>query len=457
MKKPRIGLLATVSEGYHKMMDFPDKLLPDYERLLSLTNDKIDWVTPGLVMMSDELDNAVKLFQSSKLEGLAVYHVCYTHDEYTLKVMEQLNSIPVCFLLAQGHEGVTDDFNVREYFKGWQSNSFIQITATMRRLYPDVHQYSVVGGLDERTTSELSRWANSVSALNRFRGTQFAYLPSHCMHMYDTWADDAELMRMFKSRFVSVGGGAFRELEVDQDAVELAVKEVYERFEVIEPTREQIKDDMKSYFQAKQLIAKGSFAGIADNHLIGNIGASYLMDEGLAMSAEGDMGGVVLARYLMDVSGQRIQCFEHLSYDLDKNWIVGGHNSFGPMSLARDTEKIQIRATKFGKQNEAGEWVSGGVALDFAIKPGTVTLAGFGMSESGNFVIRAVRGESVDTLYHELRMPYAIVQLKDTDVRTYFKQLAAWGGGHHFVLVHGDYIEELRILAEMLKVSILVQ
>lgn len=455
----RIGVYACVSEGYHHTMQFPELLRQDEERVLSAIGTIGEVVYPGLVMYMNDIDKAIRFFTEQKPDIIVAVHLCYTRDEYVVPLVRALPKTPVLIYLNQGFRGIPEDLDIRDYSRTWQSNSVVQIMATLKRFWPHRTFPLVVGhGCDEASIAEISDWARGAALLRSLEGEKAALLPDYCQGMFDTWPDPALLENTFGTHIISIRDSVIHKafLEVTPAETEALLKELLSKWEVNEDevTMDAIRTEVQRAVAFRQVIKETGVTAIGDMHLGGNIGESLAMDEGIQVAAEGDVASALINLVLGRAAGKPVMCFEHLGYDIERDLILGGHNSFGPTGLAASGEPIRLGNSKFGRYNEKEQWIAPQVALQFPVAPGPVTLVTMGVQVPGKLVIRVVEGEVISHKRLDLHYPYALVKLNNPGVQRYFKELAAAGGGHHFGLSHGHFAGVIKAFGALAGVEV---
>lgn len=446
-RTPRIGLLATHAEDYCRFMDMPGLVRADAERLASQLARHAELVDPGIILSDADADRAIRMFRDERPDIVVAAHLSYTKDDPTVQLVRALPDIPIVLYLNQGFRGLPDALHVRDYARTWQSNSIVQITATLKRFWPERIWPLVVGhASDDRSITQLADWARGAGVLRSLASSRVALLPDYCQHMYDTWPDPALLERTFGTNVVAVRDSTLHEAatQVTEADIDHLVEALLSAWTLREAPPDLVRQEARLAFALREVAGDAGLDAIGDMHLGGNIGESLLANAGVPIAAEGDVAVALIGLVLQRLSGAPILCFEHLGYDLDRDLILGGHKSFGPPGLAAPGEEIRLRNSKFGREDERGDWVAPGVALEFPVTPGPVTLASLGVPTPGKLVIRVIEGESIPHARLDLHYPYTLIRLKRPGVERYFTALAAAGGGHHFSLTLGHVAGAVR-------------
>jgi len=55
------------------------------------------------------------------------------------------------------------------------------------------------------------------------------------------------------------------------------------------------------------------------------VGMARLIDKGIVVATEGDLSVAVAGLIIKELCGKPVHFWEHLMFDEEKNWVLGGH------------------------------------------------------------------------------------------------------------------------------------
>jgi L-fucose isomerase-like protein len=249
--------------------------------------------------------------------------------------------------------------------------------------------------------------------------------------------------------------------EVSDAAVEALYREITDRCDVVEPTREEVRLACRQALALENLIRKHRVDSLAIDMfpeitprtgMLPALGMALLIDQGIVVSTEGDLSVAVGGLILQELSGKSIHFWEHLMVDEEKNWVLGGHEGGSAgLSMARKGLRPQLRSTQYVDFRHVKGAPLNGVLPEFITEPGPVTLINL-FRGPGGYEMRIATGESVDTEPRPVHFEHTIFQ-PDLPLKDYFNRLKAVGVCHHFGLVHARVAKELEKVAEMLRMK----
>ena len=171
------------------------------------------------------------------------------------------------------------------------------------------------------------------------------------------------------------------------------------------------------------------------------------------MSSEGDLSVSVAGLLLRELTGKPIHFWEHLAFDEDKNWVLGGHEGGSAgFTMAKEGTRPRLRCTQYVNFANMPGAPYYGVLPDFITNPGRVTLLTLFRGKEA-YEMRMATGESVDTDPRPAHFEHTIFK-PDVPLQDYFRRIREVGVCHHFALVHADVANEVEKAAEILGMNL---
>ena len=158
----------------------------------------------------------------------------------------------------------------------------------------------------------------------------------------------------------------------------------------------------------------------------------WLLDDGHLLAPEGDVNSAVTILMLKRISGGTPFFTDVSVLDAEQSTFLLWHYGGAP-SLAADPAEI-----RFGEE---------GREVQFTLKPGPVTLAKIGMHR-GAFRILAFSAEVLPEKV-TLRRAGAKIRTTNTPADEIMQHILDQGWEHHYCLIHGDVLAELKVFARL--------
>lgn len=169
---------------------------------------------------------------------------------------------------------------------------------------------------------------------------------------------------------------------------------------------------------------------------------SRLGSGGMVAGCEGDVNGTLTSFILQELRGQQPTFLADLiKIDAQSNTGMLWHCGVAPIEMAAPAGAVNF-GTEFGGV---------GMNLEFALKPGRVTIARLGAAR-GRYRLLVTSGEALSTpLLAKGTM--ALVRF-DPSVEDLLARILQDGWEHHVSMVYGDVAEELAALGRMLGIEV---
>ena len=470
VQKPRIGLFAGGIEQYWTecgMDDLPAAMERDIQRLKKRLESDCEVFYPLFVGNGREASRAGKAFLKEDVDMVLMYHATYIDDEMTVALIDEIRGIYPVLFLSQGLKGIPDQIGLIESGTCWGVNSAAQLPSSFKRLWPGFNHGFVFGHIDDdRAIEEIVQYAVAARCVKNLRGKLVGFLPhrSAGVPMYDTFPDEARMMGQtgIKLLFLYIHDLLEGMKEVGDGEVEKLTEELYSRCEVVEPPREEIMLAARQAIALERMVQKSGLDALAIDMfpgltpicgMIPCVGMARLIDRGVVVATEGDLSVSVAGLIIKELCGRPVQFWEHLMFDVEKNWILGGHEGgCAGFSMAKRGTKPKLRNTQYINFGKTPGAPFHGVLPEFITDPGQVNLLTLFRAEQG-YEMRLARGESVDTHPREVHFEHTIFK-PNIPLRDYFERISKVGICHHLALVHTDIKGEIEKVARILNMKI---
>jgi L-arabinose isomerase len=468
--KPLIGLFAGGIEQYWTecaMDSLPHAMEADIQRLQKRLGEECEVFYPHFVGNANAASRAGKAFLQKRVDMVLMYHATYIDDEMTVAMIQEIRGIFPVLFFSQGLRGIEEQIGLVESGTCWGVNSAVQLPGSLKRLWPGLRHGFVFGHLDdERATGEIVQYARAARSVNNLRGKRIGFLPhrSAGVPMYDTFPDETRMMGQTGVKLTYLYTHDLIEgmKAVGEEDAGALVDELYQTCEVVEPPREEVELAARQAIALERMVNGAGIDALAIDMfpgltpmcgMIPCVGMSRLIDSGVVVATEGDLSVAVAGLIIRELCGKPIHFWEHLIFDVEKNWVLGGHEGgCAGFSMAKEGTKPKLRNTQYISFDKIPGAPHHGVLPEFITQPGPVNLLTLFRGELG-YEMRLARGESVDTHPREVHFEHTIFK-PNIPLKRYFERINELGVCHHFALVHGDISGEIEKVAEILDMKL---
>jgi len=464
--RPKIGLFAGGIEQYWTecgMDGLPAAMKRDIGRLKKKLERDCEVEYPLFVGNAQDARKAGKAFLAEDVDMVLMYHATYIDDKMTVAMLDEIRGIFSVLFLSQGLSGIPDRIGLIESGTCWGVNSAAQLPGSFMRMWTSFNHGFVFGHMEnESAINQIVRYARAARCVKNLRGKRIGFLPhrSAGVPMYDTFPDEARMMGQtgIELCFLYIHDLVEGMKSVTDHEAEVLTEELYRMCDVLEPPREEVSLAARQAIALERLVEVNGIDALAIDMfpgltpicgMIPCVGMARLIDRGIVVATEGDLSVSVAGLIVKELSGKPVHFWEHLMFDEDKNWILGGHEGGSAgFTMAKSGTRPKLRNTQyidFGKLPGAPRL---GVLPEFITNPGPVTLLTLFRGEGG-YEMRIACGESVDTHPREVHFEHTIFK-PDVPLNDYFHRINEVGVCHHFALVHAEIGSELKKVAEIL-------
>jgi L-arabinose isomerase len=468
--KPKIGLFAGGIEQYWTetgMPELPGRIDADARRLASALELEAEVIYPGLA--GNKADSA-RIGRALRAEGVdlaVMYHATYLDDAMSISFLEEIGPTFAVLLLSQGFETFLEPMDLTGAGRSWGNNSTVQLPGTLKRYWPGFRFGFVFGGLGSpRTLREIGEYARAARAVRHLKGKMVAFLPHRSVGvpMYDTFPDETNMMGQtgIQTRYLYIIDLVQEMNAVPDCDTRTLVAELSAQCDVVEPAPEEVLLSTRQALALERLVSKNGVDALALDSSGGMIphtgalpcvGMARLIDQGTVVTSEGDLSTAVAGLIIRDITGKPIHFWEHLAFDEERNWVLGGHEGGSAgFSMAKEGTRPRLRCSQYINFDLIPGAPHHGVVPEFITDPGPVTLCTFYRGPEG-YEMRLASGESVDLDPFPICYEHTVFR-PDVPLDSYFHRIAETGVCHHFALVHASIGNELGRVAEILGMKV---
>jgi len=452
-RKPKIGLLGIMIEGYEPIFPGITEVQGNYAKELAKTMSayaEVDF--PGVADNREKIEETVDAFNRNGCDGILIVLLAYSHSTWIVRAMQN-NRLPIAMAILQPDDAMTQafteyDFTRNQGIHGAQDNANI-----LSRLGIPC-QYFVGSRMSKEFSEFFNNFSKAAMVYTKLRSTKVAVI-GKMTGMGDLFADDIKLYEKLGAEYCYSSIGSVYNLMQEVSKEEIA-KEIENEKDVfdLDPSmpQEAYEYAQCQYLAIKRFLKEGGYDAFTLHfETLGEDGrftslpflaASKLLADGYGYAAEGDAlcACGVLASSL--ISGDA-SFSEMYALDYKDDSILMCHAGEGNYKMARKDRKPRLVYKVF---NEGG--LANPPTTLFTHEPGRATVASFAPSNDG-FKILVSTGKIIDRCDLDgCEMPYMFFK-PDTKKEELIKQWLEFGATHHEAVLYGDQSEVFRMLASM--------
>ncbi len=408
----------------------------------------VEIVDCGLLIQNETESEAVfKRFEDSRVDVILAHFVTFSLGAIVPSFASRLK-VPVVFWSEP-----------EPPMKGGriEANSFCATNMNAHALWKLGLDYSFVYGHADSALPELERTLKTYSLAKSLNGARIGSAGGRVPGFYTSNFNELALRKAF-----GVEVESFTLLELVKAAESMAGKELEDGIAAVKSgcacnvSEDEIRKSGALFAAMKRLTGKyrldawavRCWPEFSDLYGIGvchNLGCST--SQIVPTACEGDVYGALAMLAAKGLSGSDPFFCDMISFDEKGDTGVFWHCGAAPLSLCKKGCVPSI--SKHSIIDGGGKK---GLAVEFPLKPGPVTVMRIGESRDGSgYRLLCISGEGIDTTQFikgtplNVRFRRPAMQLVETLVENGFE--------HHYVLCHGDISKELKLLAKILNLE----
>ncbi len=461
-RKPRIGLLGMMIEGYEPL--FPGIIARQEkyaEELAESLSEIADVSFPGAAVTREGVEKTVKEFNAQGLDGILIVLLAYSHSTWLMHALQN-NQLPLALAVLQPDEVMLPDyteldFTVNQGIHGAQDNA-----NAIFRLNKSC-QFFAGSRHSERFLAFFRNFSMAAAICTRFRSMRVAVI-GKMTGMGDLFADEIGLYTKIGPEYCHETIGTVSRLmeQVSEDAVREQIELEKQIFEIDKTlTYDKHSHAVRQYLAIREFLESRNYEAFTIHfEVLGEDGryrqlpflaASALMAEGYGYAAEGDAMCATMLSAAQQMTGKMATFTEMYAMDFKEQAILMCHAGESNWNIARKEKKPRLIDKVF---NEGG--LDNPPTPLFTPEPGPCTIVSFAPVMGDKFRMLVCDGDIIDKEdLNGCEMPYLFFKPKcgmEHCVETWLKN----GGTHHEIVTAGKTSACWKMLAQMLGIELCV-
>lgn len=455
-RKPRLGLLALMTDGYEPIFPGITERQENYAReLMGQMSPYADISFAGIGLNREEICRIVRKYNQEEVDGILIVLLTYSHGSYLLKALEE-NHLPLALAVVQPDQEVLDDWEeldltVNQGIHGAQDNAnAIFHTGTPCEFFAG-------NRMEQRFLDFVEDYAKACYTRTRLKHMRTGVL-SRMRGMGDILTDEMEFLRQIGPEMCHDTIGSVYSLmqQVTREEIDEQIARDKEMHEV-DPklTYDSHAEAVRMYLGFRRYLENQGFdAFTAQFDQFGDDGrfrqlplyaASNLLADGYGYAAEGDYMCASMVAAAGFLGNQDANFTEMYTMDFVKKAIIFCHAGEGNWATAGKGRKVRLIDRYLG---EGG--LENPPTHIFTPQPGPATLTSLASLGGGKYRLILAKGEILPKSdLRRCEMPY-IFWKPDCGMERCVEGWLKNGGTHHEVINLGDVSRRWEMLTHML-------
>lgn len=466
-KKAKAGLLLIASPRFKNLGEglsrgtYHERKLKDVEMIAKSLEDSLDLVNIGIVYDNEDMDKAMNLFFSEKVDFIIANYLSWSEDFAWIRFLRDMPDIPILFVNVAAEkvsfEDTLDEDDFIDFLCAGTLVGSLEGAGSIARIGRE--RLKVVMGTKDEITQKILLYSKAAWMRSILRNSTVGLLANYNEAMWSTYIDPYNLFVRIgpELRFITYNALVEEANKLTEEEIQTYKKEI----EANHPVMEDVEDE-KFYAAVRGSIALAKLTerlgidimvfndiDVAMFELMGHRPSFYpAVYERLksVLVPEGDIGAGLITYVLKLISGKRTNFIEPFHIEAKDGTFAAGHagpndhtdpNFQKNVIVSRD---VRFAKTKYKYAGAPFAW--------YRISPGRKTMAQL-VEANGKYKLVATLVDSLEgkhlfaTYSHSIFKP--VVPVKEL-----FERILKIGTTQHFAVVDGNYLEELSVFAEVM-------
>ncbi len=459
VEKPKVGLLVTalLEDDWNKTGYLRPAAQAAVGHFVRALEPLAEVVCPGLVETEEQAAAADLAFKTAGVEAVVFAELAYTQSVVPMRALSR-TQVPIVVWNTQQltHWPEDADWDLVMLNSGLAGLP----EATHALVRAGIPFHIVTGHLDDaRALARLRRYLTAAAIAARLRWVRIGMVGHPYQYMVDLMVDGYSLRQTIGPTVVHV--------EPEEVAAAVAAVTPAEAEAVMAEARAAWRTDelapdifersaryavgLERVVRAHALEALAHFDQclLADPRcgVVPSWGTSRLLGQGIPVTAEADVNTATGMLILQGLAGDA-SFVENYGFDFDQGAAYVAHDSMGNPNMAAAEPPVALRHSIYYRGCHGM-----GAALEYAYRPGPVTFLALVALAGGRWKLIAGEGEALPLLPRPTVAPQMLFRPADSTLEGFYDRWCLEGAGHHSAVAYGYLGEDLRALAEMLRVD----
>jgi L-fucose isomerase-like protein len=413
----------------------------------------------GVLFSAEQAREAARKIAAAGVDGLLVSPLMWCEDQIVRAALAELPELPVILWTFSPEQALPEFVPFQRMIQGSGAVCTLQLSGMLKR---EGRRYrAVVGPLgDPEVHRAIGAHARGMAVARSLRGLRVGVLPFPCSQMSTTYVDEFDLRRLYGIEL------AWLELErVRRAAQEASAAEVEAFREELRASGQRIRTDEASLQEGiryalalERVLGEERLSVLAMNDVIPQMHAGFglrpclsnpRLSEQAVVAMEADIAAGVAMHALRLATGERPFYTETFGVDYHANALLLGHAGYHDAGNADPAFPVEI-VPDVEYQNT--DRFPGAVSF-FKYRSGPVTLVN-SVWDGSRLKWVALQGRSLEGPPKMDGNSHLFCSL-DVPVREFLRRAVESGVSQHWIVVHGQHLEALKVLCDTAGIGLL--
>jgi L-arabinose isomerase len=459
INRPKVGLLITalLEDDWNKTAYLRPKAQAAVQNYVSRLEPFAEVVCPGLIETEEQAAEADLAFKTAGVVAVVFTELAYTQSVVPMRALSQ-TQVPILVWNTQMLSAWPADADWDLVMLNSGLAGLPETTHAMVR--SNIPFEMITGHLDDpHALAALKDSIQAAAVIKLLKWMRVGMIGHPYQYMEDLMTDPFSLR--------STIGPTVVHIEPEEVAAEVAKVQAAEAQALIAEAErmfrtDEVKPDMfeksaryavglEKVVLAHQLDAVAHFDQclLSDPRcgLVPSWGECRLMASGIPVSAEADINSAVGMRILQELAGDAT-FGENYGFDFDQGVAYIAHDSIGNPNMAASVPQPALRNSIY----YLGMY-GYGTAMEFAYRPGPVTILALVQISGGRWKMCVAEGEALPVTPRPTVAPQMLFRAADSSLEEFYNRWCLSGAGHHSAMAYGHLSGTLARLAGMLGIA----
>ena len=441
--KPKIGLLVTalLEDTYNKTGHMRPPMHAATDRIAALLAPYGEIVNPGFVEYEADADKATAAFNAAGVDLIVTLELAYQKGIIPMRTLLR-TSAPLLVWNTQQIRFLPEDADFDLIMENSGMAGLPELTsALLRSGRPFELLTSHIG--DPKGLECIGEYAAAAGTARRLSQMRIGMIGHPYEGMTDLMVDYLSLCDVLgpvvwpiepEEVALKVGG-------LDGKRVQGFIKEQSALYDTSALPGDVFDRSARLAMALLEIAENGRFDALAtfdqvwltDKRvgIVPSFGTGYLCARHIPVATEADVTAAVAMLILQELAGE-VTFLENYVIDFDHDAIILSHDGHGNPVLAADPKKVRLKPSIYY------EGVNGrGAGLEFAYKPGPVTLLSLIPLGDGDWRLIVCEGESTPMTPRPVVAPQMLFQYSRGTIAEFCDAWLLAGAPHHMALAYG--------------------
>lgn len=458
--KPRIGLLVTglLEDDYNKTGHVRPRMHQATNRIAALLEPYGEVINPGFVEYEPDADRATEVFNAAGVDLIVTLELAYQKGIIPVRTLLRV-AAPILVWNTQQIRRLPEDADFDLIMENSGMAGLPELTSALIR----------AGRPFELLTSHIEdpeglkiigEYAAAAGTIRRLGSMRIGMIGHPFEGMTDLMVDYLSLREVVGPVVwpIEPEKVAVKVAEMEAARVKVFLGEQAQQHDASEMPADLFDRSARLALALLDVAHEGPFDALATFDqvwltdprvgLIPSYGTGYLCAQHIPVATEADVTTAVAMMILQELAGD-VTFLENYVIDFDNDAIILSHDGHGNPALAADPKKVRIKPSIYY------EGVSGrGAGLEFAYKPGEVTLLSLIPLGDGDWRLIACEGESLAMTPWPVAAPQMLFRWSQGTISEFCDAWLYAGAPHHMAVGYGHLGSAIEKLGDLMGLEV---